>query len=436
MSTTTRILLFLCIFCCIPFSAFAKHSDAIEWLDANTEFFHQKILANLSPADGLPGAVIAARKVEHEPDYHYHWVRDAGITMIALNDRYQSLPDGHNKQQLRHAFFDYLDFSARIQNTNKLTDLGEPKFYVNGEAYFHPWGRPQNDGPALRAISLIHWANNLLAEGDEAIVRHRLYDAALPATLPIKKDLEYLSHHWREPSFDIWEEVQGTHFYTLMVIRRALLEGAILARRLDDQGAAEWYHSQAKQVELAIQSFWNEEKGYLTATINRVSGIDYKQSNLDSAVLLGLLHGGMDDGFLAWDNPKVIATLRKLRATFAALYPVNQDKTPGVAIGRYPEDRYGGNDFTGGNPWPLCTLAMAEASYAYAALLQRHQQPYASIIHQANSDVKRARHHAHPDGSMDEQIDRDSGEMKSARDLTWNYAALLTTHQRTLVFQQ
>ena len=34
--------------------------------------------------------------------------------------------------------------------------------------------------------------------------------------------------------------------------------------------------------------------------------------------------------------------------------------------------------------------------------------------------------HANPDGSLSEQIDRHSGYMSSARDLTWNYAALLT----------
>ena len=34
--------------------------------------------------------------------------------------------------------------------------------------------------------------------------------------------------------------------------------------------------------------------------------------------------------------------------------------------------------------------------------------------------------HTNPDGSMSEQIDRFSGYMSSARDLTWNYAALFT----------
>ncbi len=435
MSITTRNALTLLI-AAVTFLLTPAYADtaspAIKWLNTKSVFFHDKINQNISPPDGLPGAIIAAKRTNVEPDYYYHWVRDAAITMLALIDTYPSMQNSDMKLHLRHQFFDYLDFSVRIQNTATLTDLGEPKFYVNGNAYNEPWGRPQNDGPALRAVSLIHWANILLAEGQEALVRQRLYDGMLPSHSPIKKDLEYISHHWKDPSFDLWEEVKGTHFYTLMVIRRALLEGATLANELGDTGAGLWYESQARQIELELQHFWNESQGYLTATINRVGGIDYKHSNLDTSVLLGLLHGGMNDGFLAWDNPKVIATLNKLTTTFAALYPVNQKNIPGIAIGRYPEDRYAGNNFDGGNPWPLCTLAVAEAYYQYANLLQSRHEAYEGIANLADSYVERVKFHAWPDGSVDEQINRDTGKMTSARDLTWNYAALLSTRQAAL----
>lgn len=426
------LLLFVVAFCSSSTLLSAESAPAIKWLNAKARFAHEKIFANLSPPDGLPGAVLAARRTNTEPNYYYHWVRDAAITMQSLIESYQTEPASDFKQQLRHRIFDYLDFSTYIQNSVADGNLGEPKFYVDGQLFREPWGRPQNDGPALRAISLISWSNILIAEGREDLVLQKLYNSHLPATSPIKKDLEYVSHHWQEPSYDIWEEVKGTHFYTLMVDRKALLQGAKLAHHFNDHAAGDWYTYQARQIELTLQHFWDSEHGYFKATIHRVAGIDYKTSNLDSAVILGLLHGNMNDGFLAWDNPKVRATLQQLIATFAMLYPINQTNIPGIAIGRYPEDRYAGDNFNGGNPWPVCTFAMAEALYQYGYLLEAHGQPSQDIVQKAHSFVERVHYHAYDDGALDEQINRDTGYMTSAKDLSWNYAALLSTRRAAL----
>jgi glucoamylase len=40
--------------------------------------------------------------------------------------------------------------------------LGEPKFNVDLTAFTGAWGRPQRDGPALRAIALIDFGNWLI----------------------------------------------------------------------------------------------------------------------------------------------------------------------------------------------------------------------------------------------------------------------------------
>lgn len=408
---------------------FSAPSTTVAWLNANADFSTRKILENISPDDGLKGSVIAA-KSRANPDYYYHWVRDAALTMTALIDAYQSIENEALRKRVREAVSDYLDFSIYIQTHSPAP--GEPKFYVNGNVYEKPWGRPQNDGPALRAISLIHWANILIAEGKEDIVDQKIYRARLPADSIVKKDLEYISHHWKDASFDIWEEVKGSHFYTLMVTRRALLEGAALAERLDDKGAARWYHLQAKEIEIELENFWDNNKNYFIATINRTDGADYKSSNLDVSVLLGLLHGNLHDGFLAWDDPRILATVEKIISTFSHLYPVNHSRhIPGTAIGRYPEDRYGGDNFDGGNPWVITTLAVAEVLYEVANALraQGHQQTALSTAHHADKFVERIKFHANADGTLDEQIHRVTGTMTSAKDLTWNYAALLTTRR-------
>lgn len=40
--------------------------------------------------------------------------------------------------------------------------LGEPKFNVDETAFTGAWGRPQRDGPALRATAMIAYANYLI----------------------------------------------------------------------------------------------------------------------------------------------------------------------------------------------------------------------------------------------------------------------------------
>lgn len=389
----------------------------------------ERILRNVSPADAKPGVIVAAEQRENPP-YYYHWVRDAGLAAQALVSAYNRSEDPSERNLLRQRLQEYSRFSEFIQTQPTKTDLGEPKFNVDGTAYNDPWGRRQNDGPAIRASSFIQLYRALDRDGLlTPSERLRLYKTELPARSVIKRDLEYVSHHWREPCFDLWEEVKGDHFYTRMVQRRAMIEGADLADQVGDFGAAKWYRLQARDIERDMLSFWDVDKGYFVATKNRLEGVSYKNSGLDIAVILALLHGSTGDGFLAFDDAKVVATLEKIETAFAALYPINRSPdAPGVAIGRYPEDRYSGDGFSGGNPWPLATLAMAEAYYRMAeAKLKKGEAGLANtLMLKGDRFVARVKYHTGADGSLYEQINRDSGYMVSAKDLTWNYAALFT----------
>jgi len=59
--------------------------------------------------------------------------------------------------------------------------------------------------------------------------------------LAIKTDLEYVAHNWQENSFDLWEESNGDNFFTKMVQRKALINGAAFATQMNDTGAAAFY---------------------------------------------------------------------------------------------------------------------------------------------------------------------------------------------------
>lgn len=67
--------------------------------------------------------------------------------------------------------------------------LAEPKFYTNETAFTDAWGRPQRDGPALRAIALIAYSNWLVANGKQGTVTTDIWPI-------ISNDLSYVGQYW------------------------------------------------------------------------------------------------------------------------------------------------------------------------------------------------------------------------------------------------
>ncbi|RQM05013.1 hypothetical protein DH86_00003734, partial [Scytalidium sp. 3C] len=64
--------------------------------------------------------------------------------------------------------------------------LGEPKFNVDLSAFTGSWGRPQRDGPALRATALITYSKWLINNGTRrvSIFGKKLTDPASSPSLP------------------------------------------------------------------------------------------------------------------------------------------------------------------------------------------------------------------------------------------------------------
>lgn len=67
--------------------------------------------------------------------------------------------------------------------------LGEAKYLVDGSRFNGEWGRPQRDGPALRAITLITYSRWLIDNGQEAKAK----DVIWPI---ISNDLSYTAQYW------------------------------------------------------------------------------------------------------------------------------------------------------------------------------------------------------------------------------------------------
>ncbi|WP_437489813.1 glycoside hydrolase family 15 protein [Sorangium sp. So ce1014] len=459
-----------------PRHVFMPEDSLEEWILQESERAEIYLLRNVSPPDALPGAILASPS-RSNPDYYYHWVRDAGIVIKAILQLYRLAREPEARRRYFDRMMEFVDFSWHIQRTAVQAGigLGEPKFFVDGMPYMDPWGRPQDDGPAIRAIELTHWAFLLLDEGRRELVQERLYDARLPTGSVIKADLEYTAHRWRATCYDLWEEVLGHHFFTRLLQRKALIEGAALATRLGDDEAARFYVDQSRHLDGELRRHWEPERQYLVSV--RDQETDPPRSGLDSSVILATLggysihdHELYGEDLYPVEHEQVLATAVAQKRTFQSLYPINDPsrRIAGIAIGRYPEDRYDGYRTDSiGNPWPGITIGFAMYHYKLAMQYRRSTRialtptslPFFQALpvedvrfdpgeellagdprfdrtvdalrREGDAFLERARYHMNPDGSMSEQMNRFTGFQQGAAHLSMNYAAfLLATEMR------
>lgn len=406
------------------------------------------------------GGVIASPS-KQDPNYFFVWIRDASLTVDALAELYVETGD----KEIGNLINKYVDFTKKVQFApTPSNSLGEPKFNVDGTAFTGPWARPQNDGPASRAFALIRYAKSCFQRKECKL--DTFYVKDLAANSPVKTDLEFVAHHWKDSSADLWEETFGNHFYTRLVQRRALLDGAELAKSQNDNEAAKYYQDQATEIEKGMDAFWDNGKKYLVVTLNQNGGLDYKTSGLDTAILLASLHADRGDGFYGPSSDKILATLYAATQMFKPIYNINKNNEDlGVAVGRYPEDKYDGNGTSEGNPWMLTTAAMAEilyktkinwskagkfqvtefnapflnfiakgqAEYKSGTTVSKQDKLFAQTLSflQASGDsfLARVRLHTGEPGGLNEQWNRGTGVQQGARELTWSFVSFVTAYK-------
>ena len=389
------------------------------------------VISNATRPGVKPGMVVASPSKE-APNYYFDWVRDTALTMRSLIDYYQF----NNDPKIKNMIFTWIDAEAYRQNLPTYSGLGEPKYNIDGSGFTGPWGRPQNDGPALRAIAMIKFARIMFSEGNQDYVLKKLYHGVLPADSVIKKDLEYVAHHWEEYSFDLWEEEKGMHFYTLLSQHVALQEGAKLADELKDSNAADFYRQESERIARKLKAEFTNERVGILVTSQKSAPLGYKNSGIDVAPLLALLHTSPYQKLFSLKDSFILKYVDVLRNTFADIYAVNTKYLDlGVGIGRYPEDRYDGYQTSNlGNPWFLSTLALGE----YYCLLKDELMKNGKLTKVLAKDLsdmtenqfKRALFHSDRKGHISEQFNHETGIMQGAVDLTWSHNSFMTAMMR------
>lgn len=364
----------------------------------------------------------------------------------------------HGNQGLQTNIRDYVKSQAILQTVSNPSGalgsgrgLGEPKFYANLTRFNGDWGRPQRDGPALRATALITYVRYLLSTGidSDKTEANNVWGV-------IQNDLNYVAQYWNQTGFDLWEEVNGSSFFTIAAQHRALVEGAAIGKQLQQDVSA--YESQSPNVLCFLQTFWNGN--YAVANIN-VQQSGFSRSGIDANTVLTSIatfdpEASCDDILFQPCSSRALVNLKAYVDSFRTLYTINKDVAQtgtGVATGRYKEDVY-----FNGNPWYLTTLAVAEQLYdaiqQWSTLktitiddttLTFWQSVYPSaqtgsynagnddftkltdaIIAYADGFVETALKYTPQGGALAEQYSRDNGNPLSARDLTWSYASFVT----------
>jgi glucoamylase len=390
----------------------------------------------IRPARGsvLASPVIAS--YDPDPDYFFHWLRDSAVVIDAMG---MLIEDGTYGPDAVGHVGDFLRFSlalcaldgrilAERGDRDRMVDpvfqqyvrpegelrtvfgdavLGETRFNPDGTLDITKWARPQHDGPALRALTVMRLLRRGVI-GDDA--------AKAMARALLEIDLAFVVDHWREASFDIWEEELGHHYYTRLVQHAALADGANWLEEIGVSDRAGVYRAAAREIAERLEDHWAPAKGFYLSRLGVAAGISTKE--LDIATVLAVIHAGRQDGPHSARDPRAQATMRRLELLFARDYPINGALAPdcGPAMGRYAGDVY----YSGG-AYYFATLGAAEFYYALAGA--SHD---GAALRKGDGFMATVRAHTPASGDLSEQFDRATGAQTSAKNLAWSHAALVT----------
>ena len=445
-----------------PVSSAARSQDpAFEsWLATQLGHSASAMLCSISPVSivkrregfgqtvrPIAGAIVASPVLgnyDPDPDYFFHWFRDSAVVIDALRLLYVDRHIGD--EALRH-LRDFTRFSLALNRIDGRRDALAPGrrervapellqylredgdlASVHGEAVVaetrvNPdgtldilrWARPQHDGPPLRALALLRWVTGVQL------------DAQLVAEISalIRFDLDFTLHHWREPSFDIWEEESGHHYYTLRVSAAALAEGAAWMQGQGDTAQAQRCREASQAVLSLLDGYWVEGAEGCGATHgyyrSRVLADDRPSSKaLDIAVILSAIHSCGSEGAHGPADPRMQATLARLDALFDTAYPINHGRASGLgaAMGRYAGDVY-----CSGGAYYFSTLGAAEFCFRAAAAGGNEARPW---IERGDAYLATVRAYTPAGGDLSEQFDQRSGAQTSAKQLAWSHAAFIS----------
>ena len=128
------------------------------------------------------------------PTDYYTWTRDSALVFKTLVDMFKNGDSG-----LLDIIEEYIDAQTYIQTVSNPSGdlsggggLGEPKFNADETAFTGSWGRPQRDGPALRATALVSFGQWLIVKTPNLLRLYNTNPCRIMGTPPTRPTLSGL----------------------------------------------------------------------------------------------------------------------------------------------------------------------------------------------------------------------------------------------------
>jgi glucoamylase len=381
-----------------------------------------------------PGCVLASPSWENtahvSQDYVYNWTRDAAITAIEL---------AHGPLATNQPLIDYVQFAQTCQNSGG--DFDRASFLINGTP--RNWS-DQTDGPALQTLAILQMFAQLDAPTQTI------------ANAVITANLNFLEGAYQGETVNLWEEETGASFFARSVQLQCFQ--AITANTLGIPVPG-WLSTAIAWLQNALKGHW---------TVNGLNGQSYYQSLLPAPapsdyrvpydpnidIVMAAIYGAV-----AVTDTQLLATAALLRSQWADstsqyFYPINgadQQRGIGPLLGRYPGDKYDGDNDAqvDDHPWAASTCCFAELYYQLANQIttaatipldansteffkqvgvdaQTTPATAATALQSAGDQMLQAVLFHSDHFELSEQFDANDGYEKSVSNLSWSYASFLS----------
>jgi GH15 family glucan-1,4-alpha-glucosidase len=346
-----------------------------------------------------------------QENYSYAWPRDGAFVAMALSNAGYSSASS--------AFLKFC-FRTMVQRPDESHAYMLQKYLPNGSvasnviAWIDGEGKPrlpiQEDETALVLIAM---RNDYERSGDLEFAA-TLYRKMITGMANFLADFRDRRTGLPLPSQDLWEERQGIHAFTIATVWRALQDAAHFTELFSEPHLTKRYLDAAEELRAGTEAYlYDNGAGRFARSVQFDKDSLAERDLIVDASLWALPYFGM----FAPDDPRIVATMREVESRLMV---------PGECGGlsRFEGDTYQLRTAASaldcpGNPWPLCTLWLAQYQLLRATSLSDLAAPLA-ILEQVSSA-------ALPSGVLAEQIDPTSGEPAGATPLTWAHGTAVLT---------
>ena len=356
--------------------------------DKTAEIYERTILLFPLLTNAKTGGISAAVEIDEEKTmcgrYSYCWPRDAAFMTSAMH----TLKMKDEIEKFYNTF---------CRNTQSKNGMWEQRFYTDGNLA-PSWGYQADETASI--IWGVYKYYELTNNKDFLLDNLKMCEKAMKFLLEYFNDLQNNTNKFK-PSYDLWEENEGIHTYSL-----AAIFGAFEAmQKIYDKVYDTFKTNRLKQEKIrnyksVLADKTLEVKQYIVDNFynKKLNSFVRNKDNKMDISLLGLVEPF--NVFSAKDT-KILNTVERLNLTI-------RTHTGGYL-------RYEGDKYAGGNPWVIANLWMSRY-YKKAGKNNKAKECF-------DFAVKSATEH----GFLPEQVDNKTMKPAWVIGLAWSHAAFIDT---------